>query len=265
MVTQARRGRAKSRKTQPCEILRWDARFFGFRIARVRGDTLTRERVGEIDTWCRKNDIVCLYLLARSDDAETTRLAEAAGFQMVDIRVTLMRRTAGQVPATRNSEMGSVVLRASRPGDVPILQNLARELYRDTRFYYDANFPRHLCDALYETWITRSHRGYADVVLVAELNRKPVGYVSCHLERPPVPGRIGLVGVSSEAAGRGVGRALVLAAIDWFQKQGVREVSVVTQGRNCAAQRLYQRCGFLSHAVQIWYHKWYTRDAAARQ
>jgi hypothetical protein len=31
----------------------------------------------------------------------------------------------------------------------------------------------------------------------------------------------------------------------------------VTQGRNLAAQRLYQRTGFLIRDLQLWYHKWY--------
>ena len=34
-------------------------------------------------------------------------------------------------------------------------------------------------------------------------------------------------------------------------------MKVVTQGRNIAGQRLYQRCGFLTRSVELWYHKWY--------
>jgi len=30
----------------------------------------------------------------------------------------------------------------------------------------------------------------------------------------------------------------------------------VTQGSNIAAQRLYQRSGFLPKSVQLWYHFW---------
>jgi hypothetical protein len=39
---------------------------------------------------------------------------------------------------------------------------------------------------------------------------------------------------------------------------GAQDVAVVTQGRNGAAQRLYQRCGFVTHALDLWYHKWYS-------
>jgi hypothetical protein len=35
-------------------------------------------------------------------------------------------------------------------------------------------------------------------------------------------------------------------------------VLVVTQGRNYAAQRLYQRNQFRTCEVQLWYHKWYS-------
>src|ERR1035441_5781677 len=62
--------------------------------------------------------------------------------------------------------------------------------------------------------------------------------VSCHLDLVRREGQIGLVGVGPEVRGRGIGKNLVLAAIDWFRTQGVHEVTVVTQGNNRAAQRL---------------------------
>ena len=46
------------------------------------------------------------------------------------------------------------------------------------------------------------------------------------------------------------------SALDWFATQGVEKVTVVTQGRNGAAQRLYQRCGFVTGSIHLWYHKW---------
>jgi len=40
-------------------------------------------------------------------------------------------------------------------------------------------------------------------------------------------------------------------------RQQIDKVSVVTQGHNLAAQRLYQRCGFLTHSIKFYYHKWF--------
>ena len=40
--------------------------------------------------------------------------------------------------------------------------------------------------------------------------------------------------------------------------------SVVTQGRNVAAQRLYQSAGFRTAAVQLWHHCWFTHGVAER-
>jgi len=37
---------------------------------------------------------------------------------------------------------------------------------------------------------------------------------------------------------------------------------VVTQGRNLAAQRLYQRNGFVTASLQLWYHRWFPRENA---
>ena len=241
----------------PCEILEWDTAFFGFRVARVRGDVLTQERVRQIDAWCRQARVRCLYFLSRADDANTTRLAEDSDFRLVDVRVTFGYRAPGAMQGAKSQANGAAVVRHARPEDIYPLKSIAKESYYDTRFYFDTNFPRHLCELLYETWIKRSCEGYADAVLVAELEGAPIGYISCHLDKGPCVDRIGLVGVSSQVRNQGIGQMLILSALEWFLTQGAREVLVVTQGRNCAAQRLYQRCGFLTQTLQLWYHKWY--------
>ena len=241
---------------ESCQFLSWDTDFFGRRIARVIGHQLNTQRVETILEWCGNHAIECLYFLADSDDPETVRLAEDYGFRLVDVRVTLQCSIRDRRTGYSNDRSEAVRVRPSQSGDIPILQAIARTSYGKSRFYFDPYFPQESCDALYETWIKRSCEGYADVVLVAEVHDRPVGYVSCHLFSDTRRGQIGLVGIESQAQGRGVGQILADHCLHWFAEHGVEVVSVVTQGRNIAAQRLYQRCGFSIHSVQLWYHKW---------
>jgi len=241
---------------EPCQFLPWDTEFFGRRIARAIEHRLNVQQVRAILEWSENHAIECLYFLADSDHAETVKLAEDYGFRLVDIRVTLQRSIGDRPARYRNDRSEVVRIRPSCSGDIPILWAIAQTSYGDSRFYFDPCFPVESCEALYETWIKRSCEGYADVVLVAEVDDRPVGYVSCHLCSNRPHGQIGLIGVGSQARDCGVGQILVNHSLDWFAEHGVGVVSVVTQGRNIAAQRLYQRCGFLTHSVQLWYHKW---------
>ena len=43
----------------------------------------------------------------------------------------------------------------------------------------------------------------------------------------------------------------------WFADHGVGRVSVVTQARNAAGLRLYQRAGMTVQSIQLWFHKWW--------
>jgi dTDP-4-amino-4,6-dideoxy-D-galactose acyltransferase len=238
----------------PCELLEWDSDFFGFRIARVRGNVLTGETVQQIDAWCYQNDIRCLYFLSRADEPATSQLAEENGLRLVDVRMTFeydMTRSRFNTPDL------PTIIRSFQPEDVDILQIIVRDSYRDTRFYFDVNFPTHMSDLMYETWFKRSCEGYAQAVFVSELVGLPVGYITCHIDEEQRIGKIGLIGVGRRAQGRGIGQTLVVSAVDWILSQGAQRVEVVTQGRNCVAQRLYQRCGFLTKDVQLWFHKWY--------
>lgn len=248
-----------------CEVLDWDTAFWGFRIARVYGGRLDQDRIVDVDAWCRRHQIQCLYFLARADDADSTIVVEDGGFRLVDVRLEFCHPAREPIceHAAGRSGNNLVVVREARPEDCGVLQGIARESYHDTRFYFDRRFPRPLCDLLYDTWIRRSCDGYADSVLVADMNGEPVGYITCHLDAEGQDGKIGLVGVSAHSQGQGIGRMLVSRAIDWFHFKGVLKVFVVTQGRNLMAQRLYQRCGFVTHKLQLWYHKWYLTPESA--
>lgn len=241
-----------------CEYLDWDSRFFGCEIARATVNRLTPQTVKTILTWCNSRRIDCLYFLGDSDDTNTTRLAEDNGFRLVDIRITLEKQLGG-VLSTAEPQYDQGIIRSHTADDVPALCAIARTSHRDSRFYHDPNLPTSLCDALYETWIAKSCNGYANAVLVAEFEERPVGYISCHL-LDQARGQIGLVGVSPDVQGRGLGHGLVHESLRWFAGQGITQVTVVTQGRNWKAQRLYQKNGFLTRSVQLWYHKWFTPE-----
>lgn len=235
---------------QLCTYLEWDTKFFGVRIARVNRSRLSSADMEEILSWCRAQAIECVYFLADPNDVETICVAEDSSFRLVDIRVTLEWRGVDPGPSC-----ASACVRLWQPGDLPALRAIASTIYTDSRFYFDPHFVDRAA-SLYCTWITKSTQGYADVIWVAKLDGQPVGYISCHLEDDG-SGKIGLVGVSPSVQGQDVGKALVQHSLAWFVDHAVRRVRVVTQGRNVAAQRLYQQYGFVTEKVQLWYHKWF--------
>lgn len=237
-----------------CEFLEWDSNFFNRRIARVTSNRLDGHKTKNIIEWCHNHNIDCLYFLADADDDLTVRIAEAHRFHFVDIRVSFEKQLDGAPP---QAEADAELIRPATLDDIPTLQGIARACYRHTRFYYDTHFPVRQADALYETWIEKSCKGYADIVFVAQAQGKPAGYLSCHLPDAST-GQIGLVGVRSDSSGLGLGQALVNHALSWFAQQNVRRVRVATQARNSQAQRLYERCGFLTQSFQLWYHRWFT-------
>jgi dTDP-4-amino-4,6-dideoxy-D-galactose acyltransferase len=235
---------------EPCQFLEWDSHFFGVPTARVIGDTLTPERARQIDEWCASRGVRWLYLLARADDDQTVSAAERTGFHLTDVRVTLERPTeaAGPVPDAPG-------VRPFRAEDLEAVRRIARGAYADSRFYYDPRVPREKCDELFVLWTVQSCAGASTAVWVAEEAGDVAGYVACDVKGSW--GSIGLIGVSSSARGKGVGTALVEAAIAWAARAGLAGLTVVTQARNVPAQRLYQRRGFVTRSVGLYYHKWY--------
>jgi dTDP-4-amino-4,6-dideoxy-D-galactose acyltransferase len=235
------------------EPLPWDTAFFGVRIARLRPSRLTAPLLEEALAACRDGAVECLYFLADPSDGTTVRLAEEAGFRLRDVRVTLAHQLA-QAPAAADGTP-AVSVRPGTPADLPALRAIARVSHLDSRFAHDERLAER-APALFEAWIEGSFEGLAEVVHVIDGANGAGGYVTCRVGAGGTEGDIGLVAVAPPLRGAGAGTALLRAALEWFARRGVGRVSVVTQGRNTAAIRLYERAGFQVRTLEIWYHHW---------
>ena len=87
-----------------------------------------------------------------------------------------------------------------------------------------------------------------DGMLVAEDGGEIVGYVAVgratRLESNRHVADIRGLAVAPDHQGRGLGRALVQAALDAARERGARKVTLRVLGPNTAARALYESCGF---------------------
>jgi dTDP-4-amino-4,6-dideoxy-D-galactose acyltransferase len=234
---------------QPFVDLDWDSQFFGRRIGRITTAIASRAALDDALGRARRAGCECLYYLVDPKALVVTDALESAGFTPIDVRITL------EGHAGHDSALAATT-RTATAADLPRLRDIASHSHHDARFYHDSRFARARCDAFYATWIERSVlHGLADHVLTIDADDGAAGYVTCKKEADG-PGSIGLLAVAKYARGRGYGPKLLAGALDWFERQGIGRVRVVTQERNVAAQHLYRRHGFVPCDAKLWYHLW---------
>jgi ribosomal protein S18 acetylase RimI-like enzyme len=105
---------------------------------------------------------------------------------------------------------------------------------------------------LYEEWLSEPDA----FVLLAEVNREPIGYALVHLRGPEetwqTGDRIGVLetlAVLPDARGRGVGTALFERIYAELRELGVKELQVAVISKNAEALRFYERHGLLPFTV----------------
>lgn len=229
---------------EPCELLPWDTEFFGITIARVKPARLNDEIARSVNEWCRDHRVRCLYYAHAAEDAlACANVLRRENFEFMDVKLTLER--VGDAPPQK--------LRAATAADLPALEAIAGACHRGGRFERDSRFPQERAIELYRTWISTAME--KQHVIVADFAGKVAGYSACKVAEED--GVIWLLGVDAAARGHGVGSQLVNASLAYFAAKGNQRVRVVTQAWNLPAQRLYQRCGFVTSRCEFTYHKWF--------
>jgi ribosomal protein S18 acetylase RimI-like enzyme len=129
------------------------------------------------------------------------------------------------------------VIRAARPDDGPALQAIDRATWS-----WDVS-PAPVGAAAYRP----------EETLVAELDGEVAGYVALGAATPLESNRhvvhVRGLAVAPAYQGRGIGRALVEAAVRVARERGARRVTLRVLAPNVAARALYEACGFVVEGV----------------
>jgi GNAT superfamily N-acetyltransferase len=190
------------------------------------------------------------YLITRMDASDLSGLhvLEQAGFITLDGLLTFARALTDYPFGEPHPGMH---IRLATTADSEATADLARYAYVYDRFHSDPVIPPERANELHAVWGRNSCTGQAvDAVVLAEDGEDLLGFVTCKLQRDTkehlgqMIGTIVLVATARKARGVGIGRAMTLAALDWFHRHGVGIVEVSTQFRNIPASRLYESCAF---------------------
>lgn len=192
--------------------------------------------------------LTCRIDAGRNDLAS---VLEAAGLRRVERLLTLARPLEEQGPPAGTP---GVTVEAGGPGDRAACGQLARVAFTSDRFHADPTIPDPAADALKARWAENALTGRADAPLVArDPAGRVIGFNMCRFDPKTRQAAIDLIAVAAEARGRGVGRALVEAALRHYRGRAER-LLVGTQADNAASLALYRASGFEVVAEQLTYH-----------
>jgi len=188
------------------------------------------------------------HLMARtpSSSYQAIHTLEQHSFRTMGVQVTLVMKSGLKEPAYQ-PQQGTAV-RPYAESDLPFLEELSAEAFTESRLFADPCLPVQATRRLHRLWIANDCHGRAAKVFVADLNGTHVGYIACLLHQAtgveePCIGDIDLLAVSPSARGKGIGSALIAAALQWLRPLS-SYVIVRTQVSNYRAIALYQRAGF---------------------
>lgn len=83
-------------------------------------------------------------------------------------------------------------------------------------------------------------------------------WTKVHTHTDPPLGEIFVIAVDPDFHGRGLGRQLALAGLDWLAGRGLTVAMLYVEADNEPARRLYEQLGFTTHHEK----RWWARDLA---
>ncbi len=112
-------------------------------------------------------------------------------------------------------------------------------------------------EAFFDPWSRDTWQGELQnkiaVWLVEELNNQVVGYAGIWVVA--VEAQVMRVAVKEELRNQGLGLALTRALVQKAWDAGADAVTLEVRERNAAAQKVYERCGFVSEGVRPNYYE----------
>ncbi len=251
------------------EMLKWDSDIFEIKMARVRNLIENDNSIGLknkllkfIIQECKDKGINHLSCKVYSDDITSIHTLERNGFRLMD---TLLDYVFDFRKYSIQEFNPPCIIRPFNEKDIESIVELARKTFSSHfgRFNVDRKL-RGKADKLYSEWAKNSCEGYGDIVFVAELNKKVVGYSvwkTVNWSKKLLGINIGsysIAAVHPDAYGKGIFKALTLAGMKWL-KGKVDIVEGPTHINNYPVQRGYTTLTWKIVDARHTFHKWIKR------
>jgi dTDP-4-amino-4,6-dideoxy-D-galactose acyltransferase len=230
--------------TKYFETLPWDSNFFQFPVARINNedDIFLNE---EILRNLFKNNIKLAYYSSPKE----LFISENKFYEMklVDKKVTYLKEV---LPHATNEKISFY----DKEYTEQKLISLAHDSGIYSRFNVDNKIERKLFEDLYTHWIVNSvTKKIADAVLVSKEEKEITGFVTIGKKNDRAD--IGIIAVDSSHHGKGIGKALMFSAENFYAGK-LKSIQVVTQGDNLPACKLYESCSYKLEKNEYFYHLW---------
>ncbi|MFB0566246.1 MAG: GNAT family N-acetyltransferase [Candidatus Aminicenantaceae bacterium] len=191
---------------------------------------------------CKKNKIQCIVTRIEEERIPVIHALEGTGFNIIESFLTFKNDTFYVPQATDKIQ---VVL--YKDSYIKYLKDIARLSFKYSRFHADPMISDRVAGLSRAEWIENACHGRADRVLVAKSRNQVVGFVACRSYTDKEGNKTGIIDLMAthhELKGQGVGTCLLKSALEYFLKQGCRDVIVGTQAKNIPSINLYIKCGF---------------------
>jgi len=150
------------------------------------------------------------------------------------------------------------LIRTYMPSDLDTLKQITITCFEGVSI--DHNIYRLLGDVGAVDWQTRKARhidqdvtAQPDGVFVWEEEGEPIGYITARLNNESKIGWIPNLAVLPGNQGKGIGKALMKEALDYFEANGMVGAKIETLDQNDIGQEFYPRSGFTEVARQVHY------------
>ncbi len=240
----------------------WDTQHFGYPVASISNSELDSAALARLLQAAQKQHYQLVYW-ASCDELDQSELClrEYRG-TLIDRKTTYAKTILPNPVPPNDGKYQIIEWQAGKHSDELIELGVAAGLC--SRFALDPRIAPEKFRALYEIWMRRSiARELSDIVLVVQEHGAniPLGMVTISMKGEL--GQIGLISVSEQQRGRGLGQRLIEASDRWMLDHGAKTAQVVTQLQNVAACRLYENGGYQIEKIEYLYHFWLPARAQA--
>jgi dTDP-4-amino-4,6-dideoxy-D-galactose acyltransferase len=229
--------------------LNWDTNFFGYPVARLSIGENEEENLEYAFQQINSENIRLTYIDVNPDNLALNKILEKKGCFLADQKVVFAK------PSEKHHSFKNRIteFHGNETNEQLLSLALCSGLY--SRFRIDKNFTSNEFEKLYTEWLINSiNKTIAFTTLTAMEESDFIGITTIGIKSDYAD--IGLVAVSEDHRGKGIGFDLIHTADSIAFEKGFKEIKVTTQLKNNEACALYRKCNFRIERITNIYHYW---------